>query len=326
MILKRYFYDQQKPNTQRRRTMARFLRLHFTELLLVAGITMLLTGCPKTPPLPPPAPIPGTESAELTTEEVSQIVDDRMKSFQSLKGMGKIHIQTWEEKYKFSENFILEQPTRFRLETLGFLDQPVIFLTSNEAILSLYSKKQNVNYRGIATRENLFKLSGINLSVEDAILVLSGNPPQISPINSEWGIPLPEGSLYYLERVSLNLNTIQRIWFDTQGYTIARLQEYMLTNGELTLDVTFEDYRAEEDSYPIPARILIDRPFDKTRVEIKYKELYDINHPIDQELFTFIPPETAEIRFIDDATDEELEHLAPYEDFRTEEDLRAEEE
>ncbi len=311
-----YSTGRQNTHIQRTRKIPRFPKLRSGALLFIIGITFILSGCPKGPPLPPP--IPGTEFAELTTEEVSQFIDDRRKSFQSLSGMGKIHIQAWEEKYKFSEIFILETPGRFRLETLGFLDQPAIFLTSNESILSLYSKKQNVEYRGTASRENLFKLSGINLSVEDTILALSGNPPQLLPMDSEWGIPL-SAELYYLERISLNRNTAQRIWFDIQRHVISRLQEYMLTNGELTLDMTFEDYRGEEGSYPVPARILMDRPLDKTRVEIKYKKLYNVNQPINQEVFTFTPPMNAKVHFIDDTTGEELERLAPYEDFRAKE-------
>lgn len=296
----------------------RFLTFQPGGVILIVSITLLLTGCPgeQLPPLIPP----GAEFAELTTEEVSQMINDRMDSFQNLSGTGKVRIQSWEEKYKFSEVFILEKPAHFRLETLGFLDQPVIFLTSDGAMLSLYSKKHNAYYRGVASQENLFKLSGINLSVEDTILVFSGNPPQLSSMSVEWGFPLSENHQYYLERISLHRNTVQRIWFDTQRFVIAYFEESMLTNGEITLKVKFDEYRAEEGAYPIPALIHIERPLDKTQVEIKYKEIYNLNQPAtDQEVFTFIPPEDAEIHYIDDTSIEQIERLAPYEDFRTQE-------
>jgi outer membrane lipoprotein-sorting protein len=285
-------------------------------VLIICWMMLLVTGCPQKP-LPPPV-LPGAEMAEMTTAEVSQIITKRAEQFRNLKGTGKVRIQTWEERYRFSEAFVLETPARFRLETLGFFDQPVIFLTSDEEILALYSKKHNVSYRGVASQENLFKLSGINLTVEDVIQVLSGNPPLLSQIDSEWGMFLTDLKKYYLERVSLRDNIVQRIWFDTTTRTISNIQGYKLTNGELLLDLQFKDYRAEAGTYPIPAYILIDRPLDKTRVEIVYK-YFAVNQQLDQTVFTFIPPEDAKIRFIDDVTAVQIERLAPYEEFRVKE-------
>ena len=284
--------------------------------LFVLGMMTFLTGCFQKQLPPIKVPIPETE---FTTEEVSGAINSRMNSFRSLVGTGKVRIQSWEEKYKFSEAFVLGSPAQFRLETLGFLSQPVIFLTSDSSMLSLYSKKQNVFYEGIASQENLFRLSGINLSVENTILVLSGNPTRLASINIEWGMPLSEQGQYYLERISLSHNTLQRIWFDTTLAEISYFEEAMLTNGETILKVKFDNYLGEAGTYAIPALINIERPLDNTRVEIEYKELYDINEPVNQELFTFAPPEDAKIHYIDDQTIEQIERLAPYEEFRTKE-------
>lgn len=284
---------------------------------IMLGGLIVLTGCPAKPTL---APIyPPQPEFPLTTESVSQLITERMTAFENLVGAGKVSINTWEEKYKFSETFVLQKPGKFRLETLGFLDQPAIFLTSNESMLSLYSKKQNILYKGVASQENLFRLSGINLKVEDAILVLSGNPTRIFSTNIEWGMPLPAQQQYYLERISLLQETVQRIWFDAERYVISYFEEAMLTNGEVILKVQFNDYRAELGNYPVPAEIQIERPFDNTRVRIEYK-FFDVNQPIDQELFVFSPPADAKIHNIDDQTLEEIERLAPYKDFRTEEE------
>jgi len=276
---------------------------------------LFLTGCPQRPL--PPLIKPWAGVSDVTTEDVSRIINQRIEQFRNLRGMGKVRIQTWEERYRFSEVFVLEKPARFRLETLGVFDQPAIFLTSDENILSLYTKKHNICYKGIATQENLFKLSGINLSVEDTILVLSGNPPLLSRINSEWGFPL-DSQNYYLERTSLQDEIVQRIWFDTTKRTIYKIQEYMLKNGKLLLDIDFQDYRAEEGTYPVPAYILIDRPIDETRVEIKYK-FFDVNQQVDQTVFRFEPPKDAPIRILETLEEPEIERLAPYKEFRVEE-------
>ena len=89
--------------------------------------------------------------------------------------------------------------------------------------------------------------------------------------------------------------------------------------GKLLLDIDFQDYRAEEGAYPVPAYILIDRPIDETRIEIVYK-FFDVNQQVDQTVFRFEPPKKAKpkIHNLDDATVGQLERLAPYEEFRTE--------
>jgi hypothetical protein len=285
-------------------------------VLVICCIALLLTGCPQG--TLPKVIIPTEGRTELTIEDVSHMLVKRVEEFQTLRGLGKVRIQSWEEKYKFSEVFVLRPPAYFRLETLGFLDQPEVFLTSNDNILILYTKKQNAAYRGVSSQGNLFKLSGINLSVEDTIQVLSGNPPRLSRVNLEWWMFLKDLNSYYVERVSLLDDVVQQIWFDTTLLTISNIREYRLTNGELLLDIQFKDYRAATETYAMPAYILIDRPLDKTRVEITYKS-FEVNQPLDQTVFQFEPPKDAKIRYLEDATQGEIERLAPYKEFQVEE-------
>ncbi len=294
------------------------LQRHARVLLFLAGALVFLTGCPSAhlPPMQDPFP----HISELTTETVSQIIGQRAKRFSSLWGEGKISIQNWEERYKFSEAFVLQYPASFRLETLGFLDQPVVFLTSDGSFLSLYSKKHHTYYRGVASQKNLFRLSGINLSVEDMLQVLSGNPPTLSQISSEWGIEVPAGQdsaerYFFLERISLPRKIIQRIRFDSQRRAVVGVEEYMLESGALTLKITFSDFRADVGEYAVPAVIQIERPFDNVRIDIHYKS-FTVNQPLEQELFSFDTPAGAKVVFLDDVTNEQLERLAPFEEFR----------
>lgn len=274
----------------------------------------MLTGCPPTIPIEPPLQ-PGDRVEAITAEEVSFLINQRLSEFQSLTGLGKVGIETWKERFRFSEAFVLQAPSRFRLETLGAFDQPALFLTSDDREMSLYSKKHNAVYRGIPSQENLFKLSGINLSVDDMIFVLSGNPPILRSINTEWGVFLPEQQLFYLERIALNENRVQRIWFDTTRSVITYLREHQLPSGNLFLEIQFDDYRAAANGYAIPRRILINRPLEETLVNIEY-ENFSVNQPIDQTLFTFPAPPDAKVHILDDVHEDELGELVPYEEFR----------
>lgn len=288
-------------------------KFYYSSLLVFT--IFILSGCAKPPKLPDILQPVGAELATMTTGQVSQSIVERTEHFQSLSGLGKVQIENWDERYRFTQAFVVEKPERFRLEILGPFDQPAIFFTSDAQMLSLYAKKQNLEYRGVASRENLFKLGGINLSVEDFLLVLSGNPPKLDDVTSEWGVAIQEGRFHYLERISLQKNVVQRIWYDTQYRMVSQVQEYMLTNGEMLLNVRFDDYRGEQSGYPLPAKIDIERPMDKVRVYIEYREM-DVNQPIDATLFTFAPPKDAKIVHIDDTTNQELGRLAPFDEFR----------
>lgn len=297
----------------------------FYRSLLFVCVIFILSGCAKPPKLPDMLQTVGAEFATMATDQVSQAIVERTAHFQSLSGLGKVQIENWEERYKFTQAFVVEKPERFRLEILGPFDQPAIFFTSDAQMLSLYAKKQNLEYRGVASRENLFKLGGVNLSVEDFLLVLSGNPPKLDDVTSEWGVAIQEGRYHYLERISYQKNVVQRVWYDTQYRMVSQVQEYMLTNGEMVLNVRFDDYRGEQGGYPLPAKIDIERPMDKVRVSIEYREM-DVNQAVDATLFTFAPPKDAKIVHIDDTTNQELGRLAPFEDFRVQRGEQAEDE
>jgi outer membrane lipoprotein-sorting protein len=254
----------------------------------------------------------------LTSAEVSDAITQRSEQFHTLRGLGKVHLDVWEEKYQFSEVFVIEKPDKFRLETLGAFDQPAVFLTSDGHRVSSYSKKQNTYMTGIASQENLFQLSGINFSVEDMILVFSGNPPLLSHIDYEWGFYVPSLQRYFLERRSRQDNIGQRIWFDVTRQVIAEIQEYRLTNGTITLTLVFADYRTTEDEggYPIPGMIKIHRPLEETRLDVTY-DFFDVNQSIDDPtLFDFKPPEDARKYNLDDKTREPLKVLPPYKEFQ----------
>jgi len=282
--------------------------------LWLCALLFLLAGCQ--PQLPPTLQRLDLAPEGLTTEQAFALLEQRATQFQTLLGTGKVYIKNWEEKYKFSQLFVLERPQRFRLETLGFLNQPAIFFISDAAMLSLYAKKPNVYYRGVASQKNLFKLSGINLTVEDMILVLSGNPPKMTEISSAWGMYLADTQQYYLERISVQHKRIQRVWFDVATNTVAFVEEYHLNSGELTLKVAFADYRAAAGAYPIPAQVEINRPMDNVRVVIHYRD-FDVNHTLQADTFAFTPPQNALINNIDDITQEELDRLKPFQEFLT---------
>lgn len=279
-------------------------------LLLVSCFLFLVEGCAKK--LPPPL-TPLSTPAELSTEELYRLMEQRMAGFQNFRGIAKIRLVSENKKYRFTEVIVLEKPNLFRLETLGFLNQPALFVVSNGQSLSLYSKRDNQYYSGTASQANLFKLTGLNLAVEDVVRILSGNPPRLEKIHSKQSRYFPDQKTYQLELISTRSQTRQLISIDATTQTFSQMESYRLPDGILLLKVTWEDYRSA-DGYPLPGRVIIDKPLDKTRIELTYQS-FEVNQRLDGDLFYLKPPENVVVRLLDNPKEEPLEHLAPFKEF-----------
>ena len=279
-------------------------------LLLVSCFLLLIEGCAKK--LPPPL-TPLSTPAKLSTGELYQLMEQRMAGFQNFRGIAKIRLVSENKKYRFTEVIVLEKPNLFRLETLGFLNQPALFIVSNGKSLSLYSKRDNQYYSGTASQANLFKLTGLNLAVEDVVRILSGNPPRLEKISSKQSRYFPDQKVYQLELISIRSQIRQLISLDATTNTFSQMESYRLPDGILLLKVIWEDYRSA-DGYPVPGKVTIDKPLDKTRIELTYQS-FEVNQSLDGDLFYLKPPENVTVRLLDSPAEEPLEHLAPFKEF-----------
>jgi len=182
----------------------------------------------------------------------------------------------------------------------------VIFFTSDEDMLSAVFQKAvmiGIN-KGVASQEHLcLNWAGWIYQLRIRFWSFPGIPRRFRrSIFSSGACFYQDIQSYYLERTSLERNSVQRIWFDTAFRVISHLEEYMLTNGKLVLAIDFKDYRAEQKGMLFRPRLLIDRPLDKTRVKIDYKT-FEVNQELDQTVFKFIPQDkNVKTHFIDDAT------------------------
>lgn len=269
-------------------------------------------GCVKKPPQPLVTPL--ARPAELSTEELYQLIQQRVDSFQTLRGIARIRLVSENERYRFTEVVVFKKPDLFRLETLGFLNQPALFVVSDGKSLALYSKRDNAYYSGIASQANLSKLTGLNLSPEDVVRVLSGNPPALEKVNSLWSLYLPDQKAYLLELISVNAQRRQLIRIDATTKTFSQMESFRLYDGSLILRVVWDEYR-DAGGYAIPTRLVIDRPLEKTRVELTYQS-FEVNQALDGDLFSFKPPGNARVHLLDNSQEEPLTRLAPFEEFK----------
>ena len=289
--------------------------------MCVWGCVVFLSGCT----LPgkrlgaklEPLELPEERLSTLTPEEVSRRITERTHQFRTLRGWGRVHLDIWEEKYRFSEVFVVAAPDKFRLETLGALDQPVVFLVSDGKEVTSYSKKQHVVYTGVASQENIFQLSGLNLPVDEVIPIFSGNPSPLSHIDYEWGFYVPSLQRYFLERRSRQDGVGQRIWFDVTRNVVSEIQEYDLVNGKTLREFLFEAYMHNDAAYPIPQIIHMSSPLEETQLRVTYQAL-TVNEVLDdQTLFAFPQPQNAPIYYLDATTPQDVDFVPPYKDVGT---------
>lgn len=283
---------------------------HFCFLFFVFCLLMFVIGCAKKLP-PPLAPL--STPAELSTEELYQLIQQRADNFQNFRGIARIRLINESKKYRFKEVVILEKPDLFRLETLGFLNQPALFIVSDGELLALYSKRDNTYYSGVASQANLFKLTGLNMLAEDVVRVLAGNAPILEEVSSMQSRYLPDLKAYQLELISVSSQLKQVIGIDATTKTLSQAESFQLPDKSLLIQILWGEYR-DVDGLAIPSKIIIDKPLDKTRIELSYQS-FEVNQNLDGDLFLLKPPEHAKIYLLDDPTEEPLERLAPFEEF-----------
>jgi outer membrane lipoprotein-sorting protein len=295
------------------------MRAVFYFCLLPFAFCLLLSSCAKKlPPLPPPI-MPSSIPAELSTEALYQLIKQRVNAFQNFRGVAKTRLVSNKDRYRFTEVVVLEKPDLFRLETLGFLNQPALFVTSNGKSLALYSKRDQKYYSGLASQANLFKLTGLNMTTADVVRVLSGNPPDLEKINSIQSTYLPDQKAYRIELISTKSQRKQLILVDATTKALSQVETFLFRDNTLLLKITWEDYR-NANGYAIPGKIIIDKPLDKTRVELTYKS-FEVNQNLDSDLFSLKPPENATVYLLDNPKEEPLQDLAPLEEFKAKDPL-----
>lgn len=177
--------------------------------------------------------------AELPpAERLLQILAARREAVASVRGFAEIAYENGDENLGSRHAVLARRPDRFRLEVLSPFGALAV-VASDGRELVVYARRENRIYRGPAGPGSLGVYAAVPLTVEDAVAILLGTPPERPPA----GAATVTGD-ETTRRIHLTVPLAsgrQEVWFapDTL-YPVA--SETALPDGR-TLHVDFGDYR-----------------------------------------------------------------------------------
>ena len=225
--------------------------------LLAIGVS--LCGCATLPVLPPQPP---------PVEDLLKQVEARLRIPQGLKGLAWVKVSSPGKSFQSQQVVFVERPAFLRLEILGPLGTPQLYLVTDERDLSLYDPAENRYYRGPATARHLSSALPILLGPEEAVAFLLGGLPLIDPESSSLRADREKG-LWVLDLVSNAREERQSLWVHPQSFQILRAESHRAGSSRC---LTFSDFEPIQ-GISFPKRIQLTSSEPKGQISVEYQEV-----------------------------------------------------
>lgn len=204
----------------------------------------------------------------------------RLKSFKDLKALAEISIQFSQKKIKRKSVILLRNDPAIRLDVLSISGKPFMYFTADSQHTTAYYPDRNTIFKGASSPENIARILGTNIELNNLITFLSGN----FNISSEFQkIELNEGKDFYLMKFIFKNNKTKRVFVDKENYLPSQIKGYNLDEDDI-INIQYNDYR-KINNYSLPFRINIKRPEKKQEIIIKYKKVL-LNQGVSDASFT----------------------------------------
>jgi len=135
-------------------------------------ILLMLTACVTTTtgPLNTDLPIVMVDTAG----DLYDLVLEANPVYDTVRATSDVSVTSSDEDYKVTELLLGKRPGYLRLESLGPLGDTVLFLTTDQKRVYIYSPLENRFYSGLASRKNLSILIPIPFGATDIVELLQG--------------------------------------------------------------------------------------------------------------------------------------------------------
>jgi outer membrane lipoprotein-sorting protein len=211
---------------------------------------------PVLPPQPPPA------------EDLLTQVGARRQFLQGLKGLARVKVSSTDKNFQAQEVLFVQRPAFLRIESLGPLGTPQLYLVTDGRELNLYDPGENRYYRGPATARHLSSALPVVLEPEEVVEILLGGPPLIEHETSSIRADRKMG-LWVLDLVSASRGERQSLWVHPQSFYILRAEIYRSGSSR---SFTFADFDQVQGFF-FPKRIQLLSFEPKGQVSVDYQEV-----------------------------------------------------
>ena len=242
---------------------------------MMAGIV----GCGLFPlPASPPPETPPGKWRE--TEEMVEILVQRMDQFRSLRALASVYYSGTDGSGGFQEVVLVQRPQRVRLETLSPLGV-VLLVTADGDEISGFHPREGLFFRGRSSKQNLLRYTQIPLELGELTSLLMGLPP--FEARGLW-----EGN------GSSIMRELGGGWKETISFhsTLEIPTDWRRTDpeGKVELKAQFADFSSSAGYFPL--KIFLEAPPQQKRLQIRYDEP-DLNIELAPGLFVQEKPENA---------------------------------
>ena len=239
------------------------------------ALAALLTGCPDRHRKP------DTYSEDPAT--ILAKLDARASAIRSLTAQLKLEVWQDGERVKLRQLVAVQSPDKLRIDLLSPFEQPLVTLTSDGAVLSIYDLEKKRFSRGAASNANLARLLPIKLAPDSLAGLLRGTIPIIKHTSAKvsWD---GENGWYQLDLEGPERR--QRIHVEPQAWRITQAREWL--GDAQVYTARLGDYSSVGDT-ALPRRMRLTAPND-VKVDAVVED-HQVNMDLPAEAFVLDPPE-----------------------------------
>jgi outer membrane lipoprotein-sorting protein len=226
------------------------------------------------------------DNRSISSTEVQEIARTNHTRIQSIKGEGRISIETPQIAQSGAFILTLRKPDSVMINLQGPFGINVGSALVTRTGFSFYNSFENKLITGSTNTENLDRILHVRLSFDDLLNIFAGGEFLTDDLRSPDEIRIENNQFMF---IYVSAGSSRRYWIDPTTKSIQRIQ-FLDQNGKLTVEQIFNDFE-NIDGIVMPYAIRIIRPKARQMLTLTYS---DIVVNTDELQFTFTVPQNAE--------------------------------
>ena len=252
----------------------------FFTLLLLSIFIVHETACTRLiKEASPPSESKVSVEDKILIAKILAKISERMKNFKDLRALAEITFQFPQKKIKRKNIVLLRNDPAVRFEVLSISGKPFMYFTANNLHTSIYYPESNTIFKGNSSPQNIVRIIGANIKLNNIVAILSGNLNIPSKFQR---IELNESKEFYLMKFFFKNNKTKQIFVDKENYLPSKII-YNDDEGDL-INIQYRDYK-QVDNYFLPFVININLVGKYQEILIKYKKV-QLNQGISDSSFS----------------------------------------
>jgi outer membrane lipoprotein-sorting protein len=192
----------------------------------------------------------------------------RQQALQGLKGLARIQVSSADKNFHGQQVLLARRPTFLRVESLGPLGTPILYMVTDGERIKLYNSGENRYYQGAYQARAFSFALPLELSPEEIVAFLLGGIPSKGDERPSLRADLKEG-LWVLDLRSLSSGESQTLWVHPRSYHILRAECHQ---SQLSYQLAFTHFR-QWGGIHFPQRMTLTVVDPRARILVDFQEV-----------------------------------------------------